>query len=471
MNTEELTVWLISLVVIVVVLVALWLLRYKIGRLLLNMLKAPVTYIKYRLKLWGMVKRLRSRSHGIQFGKAKCGRLVCSPENKEEHALCIGGSGSGKTAALITPTVQNFRGSVFCLDISQDITIHAQRGDKAVVCLTDDYTGSDGGYTFDVLAAVDNAPSMSEKCELLMQLAFCLIPEISQDDNAIYYETSARTVLQAALLAFYFSPDRLDIVPIFQHVLSSSFDFLIEDIKASGNDRAISLVASFEDVNEKMNAATKQLVDASVAIFCVNEAVGNSIGRSNLSVSPSDLEDKSIYVVLPEHKISLYAPALSLITSSVLSYLTARPILRKSKRILVVLDEFPQLRLDISNALMTVRKRRVRILAVIQSLPILFDLFGKYKAQGMLDNFLFLVVMKCTDPDTQEWLSKKAGSHWHNERQYRNIEPSEFGVLDKRLVLFHPRGYMTLKKSYYFKGFFKSLLRLYSKIIGKRRNL
>jgi len=466
MNTEQLTELLISLVVIVVV-VTLLLLRRHIGRLLINILKSPVTYIKYRWKLGSMVKRFRFRSHGIQFGKAKCGRVLCSPEKKEEHTLCIGGSGSGKTAGLITTTVQNYRGSVFCLDISNDITVNVQSDQKAVVCLTGDYTSSDSGYTFDVLAAVDKAPTMSEKCELLMQLAFCLIPEISSDDNAIYYETSARTVLQAALLAFYFSPDRLDIVPIFRHILSSSFDFVISDIKASGNNRAISLVAGFEDVNEKMNAATKQEVDKAISIFCVNEIVGNAIGRSSLSVSPSDLEDKSIYIVLPEHKINLYAPALSLITSSVLSYLTARPIHRKSKRILVVLDEFPQLRLDISNALMTVRKRRVRILAVIQSLPILFDLFGRYKAQGMIDNFLFLVVMKCTDPDTQEWLSKKAGSYWYEERQRRNIEPSEFGVLDKRLVLFHPRGYMTLKKNYYFKGFFKSLSRLYSKVTGK----
>jgi len=240
-------------------------------------------------------------------------------------------------------------------------------------------------------------------------------------------------------------------------------EFLIDDISASGSELAVSLVSDFEGMNEKTNAATKQELNRAVSLFATNEVVAAAIGRGG--VSPSDLENTSIFLVLDESNLALYAPLLRLVTATVLHYLTARPSQYKS-RIIVALDEFPQLRSDISNLLMTVRKRRVRIIACLQSLPTLFDMFGRYKAQGMIDNFTLLTVMKCTDPDTQEWLSKKAGTYWHDERQYRYIEPSEFGYLEKDLILYHPRGFMRLKKTPYWK---KTMIsRLCSLLTGRR---
>ena len=63
-----------------------------------------------------------NRAEGIIFGiDPACGRIVCSPSKSEGHVLVVGGSGTGKTSALLIPTLRRWQGTALVIDISGDI--------------------------------------------------------------------------------------------------------------------------------------------------------------------------------------------------------------------------------------------------------------------------------------------------------------------------------------------------------------
>lgn len=52
-----------------------------------------------------------SKADGIVLGLTKLGRHVISPSNDEGHSFVVGGSGSGKTSAVLIPTLRRWNGT------------------------------------------------------------------------------------------------------------------------------------------------------------------------------------------------------------------------------------------------------------------------------------------------------------------------------------------------------------------------
>ncbi len=57
---------------------------------------------------------------GVVFGKKRLSYYF-SPTNSEGHIAVFGGSGLGKTSALLIPTLRVWKGTSFTIDISGDI--------------------------------------------------------------------------------------------------------------------------------------------------------------------------------------------------------------------------------------------------------------------------------------------------------------------------------------------------------------
>lgn len=63
----------------------------------------------------------RDSAEGIIFGIEKR-NLVFSPTNAEGHISVFGGSGVGKTSAILIPTLLKWKGTSLTIDISGDIS-------------------------------------------------------------------------------------------------------------------------------------------------------------------------------------------------------------------------------------------------------------------------------------------------------------------------------------------------------------
>ena len=414
--------------------------------------------------LGNLKKAIPRKAHGILFGRYRR-KIIYSPTDTEGHVAVIGGSGSGKTSALLIPTLRAWTGSCLTIDISGDICRNVQAANKLIYEPSNPQTAP-----YNIFAPIDNLNNVSAKNEALAQLAYLLMPTTSKsDDAAAYFQTEGRKILIAALIAYYHQG--LDFIPICKKIISQSWQELFTNIDASKNEQAILYINGFAGSNEKNTSGCKQACDAAITLFGTNDLLAKTVRRSQgdeKSYTPTILENMNVFVAIEDAKLELYAPLLHIITAQTLEYLSYRQINHKSKTILLALDEFVSLgNLAITPALRKLRKKHVRIMILTQSLADLDLYYGRDERMSMLTNFRYLVVLGAGDSDTQEYLARLVGKHQtqtysisqNNKSITRTrsdakdyiIDPADFGRLGKHLILIHDRGYLRLRKNFYFK--------------------
>ena len=88
--------------------------------LLLVYLRGQVNHLPNPFAKKNLAYRQPAQARGILFGK-KLSLLAYSPEQDEGHILVMGPSGTGKTSALLIPTLRSWQGTALVVDISGDI--------------------------------------------------------------------------------------------------------------------------------------------------------------------------------------------------------------------------------------------------------------------------------------------------------------------------------------------------------------
>lgn len=106
-----------------------------------------------------IVYRSKEKAQGVLLGK-KFGLLAYSPEQDEGHILVMGPSGTGKTSALLIPTLRSWQGTALVVDISGDISANVHAENKIIF----DPTAADC-IPYDVFASIDAAPDDTERQE------------------------------------------------------------------------------------------------------------------------------------------------------------------------------------------------------------------------------------------------------------------------------------------------------------------
>ena len=145
-----------------------------------------------------IVYRSKGKAQGVLLGK-KYGQLAYSPEQDEGHILVMGPSGTGKTSALLIPTLRSWQGTALVVDISGDISANVHTENKIIF----DPTAADC-IPYDVFASIDAAPDDTERQERLEQLAYLLLPDKANDSEAgVFFTKNGRKMITAALICYY----------------------------------------------------------------------------------------------------------------------------------------------------------------------------------------------------------------------------------------------------------------------------
>lgn len=418
---------------------------------------------KYQSQISGESER---NSSGVVFGRDNHNLVITSTETEEDHVLCIGGTKTGKTSALLIPTLRVFKGNAFVVDISGDISENVQRQNTLTFAPL-----SDDSLSYNVFYAIDNESDPTKKLELLSQLAYLLMPdEPDSNDDGRFFLTNGRKMLNACLIHFY--EKNMDFCEICREIVLTDLDDLLNAIWESADEDTRVYISSFRKTSEKNNAGCKQAMDESITLFASNHNVRTNLRRPKLNerfINPGMMEDYDIFVQIPQDALNIIGPLFALILGQMFEFFYHRP-LSVTKPILFCLDEFACLgRIDILNALRTLRKRHVRIMLLTQSFADLDDIYGPNKRKIMSDNCGYKVILKATDPDTQEYISRLIGEHevekithsWdgtHDSytkslQKERIIEPAELAYLGDELILIGPTGYMRLRKNFYYKNY------------------
>ena len=408
----------------------------------------------------------QEKAKGLIFGKNNLNQVVYSPTNDEGHCFTLGGSGTGKTVWLIN-TLRNWSGTSFVVDISGDISSNVACDKKLVYNPLENHSTA-----YNIFGAIDKQKTRADQDQALEQLAFQLMPEQpNMSDSGRFFLTEGRKILTASLIAFYHQG--ADFVAICDRLIASSWLVVFNQIRATKDEKAIKYISSFDGANEQNTAGCFQACIGAIHLFGTNETVAQTIRRpaeNEIAITPETLNEYNVYVLIPDEKLETLAPLLHIITAQMLEFLSARNN-NESNTILLCLDEFASLgKLEILPALRKLRKKKVRIVVLTQSLADLDLMYSKNERIAMLNNFKYKVVMSASDVDTQEYFSKLAGTHQSRKETVNkngsygatnstsityidepNIKPQEFAKLNNRLVLLCNGDYFKLKKIFYYK--------------------
>ena len=409
-----------------------------------------------------MKESSRDSAEGIIFGIQKR-NVVYSPTNAEGHISVFGGSGVGKTSAILIPTLLKWKGTSLTIDISGDISKNVNIENKLV------YQPGNSYIPYNVFYQIDHVSEKSKKNGLLEQLAFLMMPDNDEfSDASQFYNTEGRKILTASFIAFYFAG--YDFIDTCKMVFQSSWKDLFSRIDETKNQDAIQYINSFEGASEQNTSGCKQACDAVIKLFATNETIQKSISRpvdGSESFDPGKLETKNVFVVIDDSKLKLYAPLLHLITAQCLEFFSERSNESKSN-ILLCLDEFVSLgKLEITDALRKLRKKHIRIMILTQSMADIDLLYGKAERMAMMNNFSFKVILEASDTETQDYFAKLIGYKPTKKKSVSTsnvnttktladdkewiIEPAKLARLGDSLILLYREGYKLLKKNFYFK--------------------
>lgn len=408
----------------------------------------------------------RSNAHGIIFGIQPDDKLYISPETEPYHTLVIGGTRSGKTSAILIPTLRVWRHTAFVIDISGDISSTIYRSDKVTLdILSND---SDAAY-YNIFCYADSAKS--DRTELWGQmeiLANCLMPAEKASETEQFFRNEGRRLLLASLIYLY--DKGADFCQFCREFVKTDAQSLIADILADTNadPRVLAIMQSMQGTNTKNVQGCKQNADSCIEKFAFDSRMRKCIHRGANAIAPEILESKSLFINIPQHLLEIYAPILSIIAQQVLHYFKTREVTPETKTCLMCLDEFPQLGMipDINNALMTLAKKKVRLMLFVQSDASLNRIYGNDTRIEILTNCAYKCILNALDPETQENYSRLIGEHnvehrsvstGSNNPSYnyslqkeRIVEPAELAYLQNHLILLTPTGYIRLTKYFYF---------------------
>ena len=421
--------------------------------LLIAYLRGQVNHFPNPFAKKNLVYRHPAQAKGILFGK-KFGLLAYSPEQDEGHILVLGPSGTGKTSALLIPTLRSWQGTALVVDISGDISANVNTPNKIVFDPT-----SKSCIPYDVFASINVVTDDTERQERLEQLAYLLLPDKANDSEAgIFFCKNGRKMITAALICYYGMG--WGFVEICEFFLGHDWRSLLNDIAKQQNPIANMFISSFAGASEQNTAGCKQAADDALKLFATNEKIKNALRKSasyEQSISPATLETSSIYIYIPDEKLKIYGDLLRIITAQSMEYFSSRPPENK-QAILFCLDEFASFgKLQIVESLRKLRKRRIRILVLTQSLADLDMIYGKDERIAMLGNFKFTVILGCKDTETQEYFSKMIGEKRSllatdpNQKRQPIIKPADLAHLEQDLFVICDDGAIRLRKNFYFK--------------------
>lgn len=419
---------------------------------------------KKKTKMTQLKKMSRKKANGIVFGKCVFHKLVCSPTNAEGHIAVFGGSGLGKTSALLIPTLQAWQGTSFTIDISGDICRNIDKPHKMIY-----EPANPDSIPYNIFGAIDDLDDVDEQNESLEQLALQLMPdkEKSNSDATEFFTQEGRKILTSAFIAFYHQGK--DFVEICELIIRNGWKELFNMIDETNNFNAIQYINSFAGGNEKNTAGCKQAVDKVLKLFATNEKVKKTLRRPKKeeSFTPKELESHNVFVIVEDSKLKLYSPLLRIITSQCMEFFSDRQN-NKKPTILFSIDEFASFgRMEITEALRKLRKKGIRIMVLTQSMADIDMIYGRDERMSMMNNFRFCVILGITDNDTQEYFSKLIGhkevTKYSKSKSANNVTTSEsqsreriieaeaLAHLGNKVVLLHPDGYILLKKNFYYK--------------------
>jgi type IV secretion system protein VirD4 len=347
---------------------------------------------------------------------------------------------------------------VFAIDIKGELydKTHQQRKNIKVFAPQD----ATSRYSYDPYVFLKESQNLAQEARAIAQAIVPLLPDTKEP----FWIESAQIVLAGAILHYY--DLKLSFVATLLRIQGQNPESLINTVSKSRNVKARLCVKSFVGMEGKTLAGIMAEISRGIATLVTDDEIIKALTPNMVkeAIAPSDLElGHDVYIKIPEHLLRQWKNLLSLMVSQFITFFERRAEAPNNRPILFLLDEFPRLGkiTAITDALATLRSKKITICLVVQSLAQLEMIYGHEARKVIADTCSFKAILGATDADTQEYFSKLVGTYEkirHTEttntdpyfgyttgksesstqdNEKRIIKPEEFAALQD-IVLLYP---------------------------------
>lgn len=412
-----------------------------------------------------------SRPLGIVLGKYH-GKYVCRPVEQDGHYLIVGGSGSGKSSALIIPTLLiNNDVPAFVLDIKGELSrLAKKKGDARVHIFNPNDRRS---YGYDPFYSLKKESTEQEILETMQMVTFSLI-SLSANVKDPFWKTSARNML-CGLMIYHFKLGKNNLVDIMDAILGQSIKTSIQEVMTGSDPTSVEYryLVQFSDMADETISGVYAEMASNIIVFANDQDIRYALKHNSLKCSPVDLENgNSIYVVIREDKLTAYNQVLQLIINQTLNALEKRP--EKSEPILFLIDELPRIlsagKIErLLDASRTLRSRNVRLMLVTQSFEALGTVYSQNEVVDLISNCTYKIVLDASSQKTQHTISEWCGNYKELKKNWNEVgtkqktgvsfeekpivESSDLMTLAQtgEAILICPYGYFRIQKTPYYR--------------------
>ena len=356
---------------------------------------------------------------------------VGKPPDKDGHILIVGGAGAGKTSCIVIPTLREWKGTFFAIDVKGDLLdnvlpyMKSKRPTK-VFEFTKNQDAEPKRCTYDPYDLL-NKDDPDNVVRNAREIAQAIAPTPPQNPKE-FWSNSAQTVLTGSLLYV----NGLEEVDEDGKTLKGTFNDameliqskpmyeLIKDISKSGNANAIKHIMQYTGLenpeDNKMIAGINAELSNNAMVFATDNRVRAAFTESDYMFRCEDLEDHNVIMVVKEDKLDQWSRAITLVVTQIIRYLERRPEKYSEgynlPPVLLMLDEFPRLgKMDvILNAIATLRSKGVTICLAVQSIAQLDRIYGADNRRIIVDDCQYKAILNVTDPENQRYFSDMIGT-------------------------------------------------------------
>ena len=418
-------------------------------------------------KLGGDTVALKTASDlsGVVFGK-QGNKYATMPETTDGHILIIGGAGSGKTAAIATPTLMSWKERVFAIDIKGELYEKTKkaRGEAQIKVFNPTDRSAYGYDPYFMLKTADDVSSAAR------QLAMSICP-LSAEVKDPFWIKGAQNMLTGFII--YLQGLNESFSSSMRIIKSTPTKELIAQIIEDTNDKAKMEIMQFNGMDDKTLSGVFAELSNHITVFATSDELQRALSGEGRSITPADLENNyDIFCCIPEHRLEEWKDLLGMMCNQFLKAFERRSE-DNTTPILFLIDEFPRLgKIEVvSNGLATLRSKKIHIALIVQSKSQLNAIYGKDTAEVIADNCTYKAILKASEPNTQEWCSKLVGTYDKMKKsssyqadvmgvgkgqgtsssteEKRIIKPEEFAYLTDVVCVF-PNGYKRLEKANYY---------------------
>jgi type IV secretion system protein VirD4 len=349
--------------------------------------------------------------HGVIFGRQH-GKYIIKPEHTDGHVMVVGIPGSGKSTCVAIPTLRNWRGSVFAIDIKGELYTQTRQYRQNIKVFAPQNANFAFGY--DPYFFLKNSDNTAQEARAIAQSIVPLPPNIKDT----FWIESAQAVLTGAILHYH--NQGYSFIKTLENILDHPARDLIKLIADSSDKKASRCVKNYVGMDDKTMMSIFPHLSNAIETIVNNDALYIALSQEKV-VTPQDLEDgHDLYIQIPEHLLSQWETLVTLIINQFITFFEKRkeddpsnPQDGRNKPVLMMLDEFPRLGKipAIIDGLATLRSKKITICLIMQSLAQLEMIYGRTARKVIADTCAFKAVLGATDAETQAYFSKLVGTY------------------------------------------------------------